>query len=438
VRIALLTPGGLEYDYLGAICPPLGLLYLVSYCRKYFSDMVEFTVTTGENMEQLLNEPPDIMGISSVTEGFPAAVALAGTIRRSLGAEFPIILGGPHITAIPESLSADFTLGVIGEGEVTFTELIRLYDKAGRFRETELRDIPGLAYHSSNGKIRLTEPRPPVGDLDLIPPPDRKLAGGSLITHLITSRGCRFRCYFCSAPTLWRTCRTHSPAYVVEELIQSYEALRNRLVIFFDDLFIADRERILDIAALLAGKGLDQAFDFFGYGRTEFIDGPMVTALKKLNMTEVSLGTQSGLSLGAHRRFREDEHLHQRAIDLCHQNGIQISCSFIIGAPFETEDDLAELCRFLERNRKKLYSIQISPLRIFPGTSLWEYAGKRGLTEEFVKDWTRVTSFTLFEDFDPDDYLYLNEVMDFSVFKKYCAELKAILGSGSKEKNQLL
>src|SRR3989338_33508 len=68
---------------------------------------------------------PDIVGISSVTETYDMAIDMAYFIKERL--RVPIIIGGTHISGLPESLHQVFSAGVVGEGEETFLELLRAY-----------------------------------------------------------------------------------------------------------------------------------------------------------------------------------------------------------------------------------------------------------------------------------------------------------------------
>lgn len=416
--------GGLEH-FMRRMCPPLGFLYLASFTKKFFPEHVDFVISDNSDTIDLHGEnSPDIIGISSVTESFTFAIDIARKIKHSNN-NIPLIIGGPHISALPSGLPEEFDIGVTGEGEITFIELLGLYRDNGYFPVKDLYNIEGICFHNEKGEVTVTPLRNPIENLDIIPAPDRNLIFPGSITHIITSRGCKFKCFFCSTPGVWKNYRTHSPQYVVEEIKDACNILKNNYVIFFDDLFISDRLRIKEISDKLSEEGLTDKFEFFAYGRTEFIDEPMIKELKRLNIVEISLGTQSGVTMESAKN--NGFLYHQRAVDLCNEYGIKLSLSFMIGLPQEKEEDLRKICGFLEHNRGKLHSVQISPLRPFPGTPLWEYAKSRGFVRDDLKDWSVVKSFTLFFDFEPDSYIYLNESMNFSIFKQYCNEFKSIL-----------
>ena len=418
-------------NFINKMYPSLGLLYLESYGKKHFSKELDFIIT--DSLEELNLESsdiPDIIGISSGTKNFSHTIEMARKIKE-INRDIPLILGGPHISVLPYSLPEYFELGVIGEGEVTFTELLKLFSKKGVFLKKDLENLPGIVFPHKGCKLKVNSPGPLIKKLDEIPFPERRLKRGA-IAHLITSRGCKFNCYFCSTPQIWKKYRAHSSDYVLEELKNIAVHIKEGHIIFFDDLFICDKKRLKEIGDRISSEGLNNNFTFFAYGRTELFDEETAKILKKMNVTEVTLGTQTGLSKLASVRFKEGEFYHQRAADICNNYGIKLTCSFIIGKPFETEEDLKGIYNFIDRNITKIDSFQISPLRAFPGSPLWDYAKEMGLVSDFMKDWSLVEDFTLFSDFDMDNYIYLNKTMPLSLFEKYCRKLRELLGCRKK------
>lgn len=68
---------------------------------------------------------PDIIGISAMSTQFSAAIELSRKVKKKLHAL--IIIGGPHVSALPKVLLETFDIGVIGEGEETLSEIVSLY-----------------------------------------------------------------------------------------------------------------------------------------------------------------------------------------------------------------------------------------------------------------------------------------------------------------------
>ena len=214
----LLSPPLKRLGVVGQIYPPLGMLYLAGYVREHSSDF-EFKALDGyqlsggrvqECIDEIEHFRPDVLGVSMTTQGASGGYAIIDKIRETLPATF-IVTGGPHVTTLPEDSlersSAD--CAVIGEGEVTFYELLcRLRDNK------DWRDIQGVVARADDGKVKRNPDRPYIMDLDSIPFPARDLINireypgyhyklRDWDTSFLTSRGCPYHCNYCSDP-VWK------------------------------------------------------------------------------------------------------------------------------------------------------------------------------------------------------------------------------------------
>ena len=99
----------------------------------------------------------DLIGITAVTVDYGRAAAVAQEVKQALSV--PVIIGGVHISSLPSSLKPCFDLGLIGEGEQTMLELLRLFGATRQFRAEDLVSIPGLAFFE-DGALVVTDPRP--------------------------------------------------------------------------------------------------------------------------------------------------------------------------------------------------------------------------------------------------------------------------------------
>ncbi len=109
----------------------LGTSYIASYIQKYggFRDVV--ITETGQSLgsELVRKVNPDIVGISSVTQNFSIAQEIAKRIKKE--SDIPVIVGGHHITALPNNLTEHIDIAVLGEREQTFLELLCAYEVNG-------------------------------------------------------------------------------------------------------------------------------------------------------------------------------------------------------------------------------------------------------------------------------------------------------------------
>ncbi len=138
----------------GSKLPPVGLCNLAAVARNAgvevsIIDAPALGLDTKATYEMMMEFEPDLIGITAVTISINNAAKLAKYIK-SKNTRSPVILGGPHVTAVPkETLTRfpEFDIAVIGEGEETFLELIKNLDK-----QTNLEKIEGIAFRR-NGDV---------------------------------------------------------------------------------------------------------------------------------------------------------------------------------------------------------------------------------------------------------------------------------------------
>jgi Fe-S oxidoreductase len=426
MKIALLT--AIRQDHLPIdhvykrLMPNLGLLYLAGYLEKRGLP-VELKVF--DEMAAVESWRPDIFGISSVTENIEYAKSLAGRAKRGWN---PLtILGGVHLTALPKSLPEVFDVGVVGEGEETFFELLQAHQARGTLSSDQLRKIPGVVFHTPAGP-HFNGFRKGIPLLDDIPFPERhKHLTRPGMTYMMTSRGCPYTCNFCVIPFTTEGYRMHSPEFVVEEIRSiktHFPEVKN--IRIFDDLYIVDRRRVQKIADLVDAEGLNQDLAFGCWGRANLVDPDMVGALKKMNMRYVAFGAESGSSrvLSTVKPGASVEQ-NQQAIDHLHENGVQVACSFILGHPLETEDDLWSTYEFIEKNFDKLFDVELNVAIPWPGTELWQQAQSRGLVDPQM-DFSPLKEAGFFPNYCTDLYPYLNEKIAPERFDVILADFKKL------------
>ena len=162
--------------------PPLGLAYIASAVKSSGHEVEIFDMQMNGNSSKELFElisknPPDIIGLGSMTFTFKNAVKIAESIKEEFK-DIPIIFGGSQSSAFPiESLKRDcFDLGVTGEGEETIVEILESYSRSGSLPTK----INGTVVRN-NEEIRSNPPREWIKDLDGIPFPARELIENRLI-----------------------------------------------------------------------------------------------------------------------------------------------------------------------------------------------------------------------------------------------------------------
>ncbi len=366
--------------------PNLGLGYLASYLRTYLDDVEVHLVDS--NLAASLSElQPDLVGISSVSQNYNRAMHQA---RLANEIEALVVIGGAHISAIPETLSPDMDLGVIGEGEETLADIVQVLQACDSHPDlSHWAEVPGLVFRNLDGSLHTTQPRAPIEPLDNIPFPARDLLSpDSNYYHLISSRGCPYNCVFCSSTRFWGGVRFHSADYVVQEIEMILDKYQPRYLTFFDDLFIASRKRLRRIVALIREKGIHKRTAFQLTVRANLINEEIVDLLQQMNVFDVLIGLESG-NEQALKFLKNNVTLeqNQKAVDLLHASGIGISATFIIGAPHETRQEILQTLRFIKQN--PLSEARTYVLTPLPGTPVWDIAEARGLVSDKM-DWSQL------------------------------------------------
>jgi radical SAM superfamily enzyme YgiQ (UPF0313 family) len=434
MRIALFE--AFEDRKTGRVFNPLGLGYLTSYLMR---KIPEAEVSIFQDLEEGISWEPDLAGISCMSPTFPAAREMASVIKAKTG--IPLILGGPHISALPRTLPEEFSAGVLGEGEETFGEIVSLLDRGQKMIPETLEKIPGLVFRDGEKPV-LSPPRPLIEPLDSIPHPWRLWKGfDPNTTWIFTSRGCPYSCRFCFSSHYWKKCRFFSPGYVAEEIRLLVERHGLLFLVVMDDLFAIDPRRLTDIRYEMQGL---PPLNLVATIRAELATEELCLILRSMGVAYVQLGLESG-SDRVLKYLKGDSASvsgNQLALDLCRKHDISAVASFIIGSPGETPEDLEATCRFIEENLAsgKLKSFTFGPLVPFPGTPLWDEAVSRGLIDLENLDWTALDIDL--RTFDLSRYMLLDEALtlrEFEIFFNRLQELSREIfkrPAAEKERNE--
>lgn len=189
---------------------------------------------------------------------------------------------------------------------------------------------------------------------------------------MMTSRGCPYRCHFCSSQSFWNKYQAKSPSKVIEE-IKYLKSLGATEIIIFDDLFTTNTKRLEQIAKLIVEENLNE-LEYSCLVRSDRIDQHTIDLLKQINVKHLAFGAESGSNkmLAAMNKKTTVED-NQKAIDLLAENGLRPTMSFVVGYPGETIADLELTRQFIQKNRSVSDIIDCYPIIPFPGTKLWNW-----------------------------------------------------------------
>lgn len=369
---------------------PLVFGYLRAYLERDLSFPVEIELI--ETLKQI--ERFQVLAISSTSQNFASAISIARQAKQA-NRNIITILGGHHITCLHDTMTHDFDIGVIGEGEQTFLEIVELIQAGGCLPDPEvLCNIRGIVYWD-NGRRVVTQQRPLIAFLDSLPHPFRVAED----THYIfTSRGCPFRCSFCSSSAFWRQTRFFSAEYVIaeiEQLLALYPGISH--IPILDDLFIANKKRLYKLIDMLETRNIAREVSFSFSVRANLINEEMCKTLTRLKIASVAFGAESGSdSILKLMNKNVTVAQNQNALDLLHKYKINTVCSFIVGWPTETEKEVKKTFEFITNNvlQNKLPTISaINILMPIPGTLLWDESVRIGKINLNLLDWKQLSVF---------------------------------------------
>ena len=362
--------------------PPLWPAYLAANADRVLGEgRVDFQVMTTGLEEEIDSYKPDMVALGSVSQNFGLAKQQA-RVGKERG--LPVVIGGPHISLLPECLTRDMDVGVVGEGEQTFTELLKVFLEQRRFTPDALREISGIAYHE-DGQVKVTSRRELIPNLDDVPHPKRSLIGYGRDPYIIGSRGCPYKCTYCASSRFWKTYRVASADYAVEEVAELAEH-GARLIRFNDDLFMSSRSRVEKIIADLQNRGLLGKIAFSCSLRANLVTKELAALLKRMNVASVTMGLESGCNrVLASLKGGVTVEQNEAAVNFLKDAGIQCNAFFVIGAPDETEDEIMQTYRFIKRSRLDFVNVYV--LVPLPGTPIWDFATEKGLVSADM-DWT--------------------------------------------------
>ena len=383
---------------LGFITPPLNLMYLASsleaelYSVKIIDDDL-LQKGYGEVAEQIKKINPPMVGVTAGTSTIKSALKYLEQIKKILPNVLTVI-GGPHTTFLPyETLKGSKYLDVVvmGEGEETIVELA---DHATK-NYHDINDIKGIVYRdSTNGKLKTTERRPLINDLDSIPFPARHLvpfsdydATQDQTGGIITSRGCVYNCTYCSSSLIMgKKFRSRSPKNVVDEIEELVDTYHINDIGFMDDTFMLNKKRAREIADELKVRDLD--ISFVASSRVDRVDKDLLENLKSSGLKTIYYGVESGsqrildlMKKGITLKNVED------AVGAAKDVNLDVLTSFILGYPGETEDDMNKTIDF----STKLDSdyCQYTILTPFPGTPIYKDLIEKNLIDN--DEWNKYT-----------------------------------------------
>mgnify|MGYP001082455340 CR=1 FL=1 len=280
--------------------PHLGLGYLAASTRQsgYSVEIIDASanlLTEKEIVAIIKKKKPAVVGITVTTQTSPEVYSLIKKIKKFKKPP-EIVVGGPHISALPESVKwMGVRFGFVGEAEKGFVKLLDfLFKKKG-----SLKKIEGLVWIKKR-KV-LTNPKMLIKGLDSLPFPARDLmendryfspVHSGRITSILSSRGCPFNCIYCSRPAIGHQLRFRSPKNIIKEMKEVVGRFGVIYIEFVDDILTLNKERIVELCRLIKEEKLE--VNWGGQTRADLVDFSLLKKMKAAGCENLSYDYKTG------------------------------------------------------------------------------------------------------------------------------------------------
>lgn len=354
-RLGAYRLGSRFYGHPNAVTGPLilgGILKRAGHTVEVYEEL------NGKFPFERVLKKADVFCFYTMTSTAPRAYELADRIHASSDAK--VIIGGIHASALPLEAASHADHVITGEGESVILDVV---------------------------EGRLTDPviyTTPPEDLDALPFPDYSILKTPCdCANVMTTRGCPFRCSFCTTSRMFAPYRQRSVNSVIEE-IRLYKKMGFRYMNFEDDNFTADRERAKEICRRMIAENLIFRETFF-FGRTDMAeDEELMELLQKAHLNRVLIGIES-LNEEALEQIQKGQHREDifRAAKSCREHRIRLIASLVLGIDADTRADIRRAVQFA--SDLDAYQLQPAILTPYPGTPVYrQYAKEERM---LVPDW---------------------------------------------------
>lgn len=359
MALGLTLPGFVERSKVIASLPSLGLLTLAGLTPE----SVDTRYIEVSDIAQVEGVPEefDVVAISSFSAQIGETYALADRYR-ALGTR--VILGGLHVSAVPDEAAAHADAIVIGEGEPVWPrvmadlmqpggELAAVYDARGQNFDFNQSPMPRFELLDPERYNRIT---------------------------VQTQRGCPFRCEFCAASMrISPTYKTKPVDRVMAEIHRIKSVWKSPFIEFADDNTFVNKAHSKELMRALAPEQLRW---FTETDLSVADDVELLEMMRDAGCAQVLIGLESpkassldGVEQRANWKARQAEH-YMESIRRIQDRGITVNGCFVLGLDGAGPESFEEIWNFVRESG--LYEVQITVQTAFPGTPLYDRLKREG------------------------------------------------------------
>ena len=329
----------------------------------------------------------DLVGFSTTTATTPTAYAMAGRVR---GLGIPTVIGGSHVTFLPDEALQHCDFIVRREGQVTLLELVEALED-----DTGFAHITGLSYHDVARRPVHNPDRPPCTQeaFAALPSPALHLiVGNERMTNvpIMTQWGCPFACDFCSVIHMFgRRVRARPIEAVLDEL----ETYRDRgAVFFYDDNFVVDKRRTRTLLQGMIERNLTPSWSaqmraevIYKDKQSGELDHELLGLMRDSGCGMVYCGFESvnPATLDAYNKHQDVRDIRD-SVHAFHDYSIHVHGMFVLGADTDDVETFQRTVDFALQN--KIDTVQFLMLTPCPGTPFYERMVAQGrlLTDDLT------------------------------------------------------
>lgn len=306
------------------------------------------------------NAPVDLVGITGLTSEIPYAYEMADGFRKQ---GIKVVMGGVHVSALPDEALEHADSVVVGEAELVWKDLIRDF---------------------TQGKLKSIYKADDFVDMSNVLIPRRSLLNYDMYASFSTlqaTRGCPFKCDFCTVTTFFGNTYRCRP---VEDVINEVKGLPDKNIIFLDDNIVGRPKYAKELMKAL----IPHKVKWGSQGSITIAkDDELLSLYSKSGGQYIFIGFESLSSenLEDVRKGWNTIENYEKAIKKIHDAGIVIIGSFILGLDHDDKSSFRTTLNFIIKN--KIDCVLFNILTPFPGTKLFERLEKEGRIID--RDWSK-------------------------------------------------
>lgn len=324
--------------------------------------------------DQVKNINPDVLALSVSYLDLKPSLTVMEKVR-TINPKVKVVVGGILPSNSPDIviLNKDIDYIVLGEGEITFVDLLvalrggKSFDRVTQGKVPNLDDLPFVDREIFDYRHELNCAFAPGQQLPVI--------------TMIAGRGCSFQCTYCQPAekkVFPGRFRIRSPENVIAELKILRDKYSFNSITWWDDTFTIDRDWVFRFCDLCQKEGFSAGMD--ACSRADIIcnNEDMVSRLASVGMKCFVIGFETGTQriLDFLKKGTTVEQ-NLKAAEICRRYGIKVYATVMLGLPTETKEDAKATMEMIKKAHPDIVNLfYFTPI---PGTEIYEYCIKNNL-----------------------------------------------------------